>query len=417
MWNQSSMGGVVIPASTRIVRRPGQPSVNAVTSVSSVRPTARRHWRISVEMSVSSLRDRSEHLPASARSFDIADADLQVFVALFAAADERQVHADSDRCCCCSCWLVRAFQCQTARRSAAEFEEQHARQTVKTAQIFTRRGALQMGVTVPSDLTHEAAGLLKALAWPISVLLSLTMLRHPISDFLRDISKRVTKLSIFKVEIGLAKLNALGRSRGHAQPSAKGLFQARRATVDANANILNMETMPIVTTGIIRASMADYVIIDVGDGDDMAHIFGSTSWLHFWSGVWSVRSCSPPKVTSLVTHITFGRCSELPLRNMSVRACGDAGDLHMSEFWHSGWGEPVISMNHLRGFVGHGDIAVATPPAVMTRWTGWPFVTLRSSATSSAMSSALKLGEIPALAGADGGFVTPLRPRRALGIV
>ena len=54
---------------------------------------------------------------------------------------------------------------------------------------------------------------------------------------------------------------------------------------------------------------------------------------------------------------------------------------------------------------------------VETLPSGRPFVTLRCSATSSAMSSALKLGEIPALAGSYGGFVTPLRPRRALGIV
>jgi hypothetical protein len=36
MWNQPRMGGVVIPASTRIDRRPGQPSVNTVNSVLSV---------------------------------------------------------------------------------------------------------------------------------------------------------------------------------------------------------------------------------------------------------------------------------------------------------------------------------------------------------------------------------------------
>jgi rhodanese-related sulfurtransferase len=51
MWNQSRMGGVVTPASTRIDRRPGQPSVNAVTSVSSARPTARRLCRISADVS------------------------------------------------------------------------------------------------------------------------------------------------------------------------------------------------------------------------------------------------------------------------------------------------------------------------------------------------------------------------------
>ena len=53
--NQSRKGGAVIPASTRMDRRPGQPSVNAVTSVSSVRPTARRLCWISTEMLVSAL--------------------------------------------------------------------------------------------------------------------------------------------------------------------------------------------------------------------------------------------------------------------------------------------------------------------------------------------------------------------------
>jgi hypothetical protein len=42
MWNQSAIGRVVTPASARIDRRPGQPSVNAVTFVVAVRPTASR---------------------------------------------------------------------------------------------------------------------------------------------------------------------------------------------------------------------------------------------------------------------------------------------------------------------------------------------------------------------------------------
>jgi hypothetical protein len=55
-----------------------------------------------------SLGDRSEHLPASARSFDISDADLQVPFTRFATADEGRIHADSDRSRCRRCWLVRA---------------------------------------------------------------------------------------------------------------------------------------------------------------------------------------------------------------------------------------------------------------------------------------------------------------------
>src|SRR5689334_21796986 len=55
IWNQSAIGGFVTPASARIDRRPGQPSVNAVSSVSSVPPTVSRFRRISTARSVSVL--------------------------------------------------------------------------------------------------------------------------------------------------------------------------------------------------------------------------------------------------------------------------------------------------------------------------------------------------------------------------
>ena len=83
-------GGAVIPASTEMGRRPGQPSVNAVTSVSSVRPTAL--CRINVVISVSALATAPNTADLHSPSFDIADANLQVTFALFAAADERRIH-------------------------------------------------------------------------------------------------------------------------------------------------------------------------------------------------------------------------------------------------------------------------------------------------------------------------------------
>src|ERR1700677_2727799 len=51
--NQSRTGGFVTPAAARIDRRPEQPSVNAVRSLSSVQPTASRFRLISVVMAVS----------------------------------------------------------------------------------------------------------------------------------------------------------------------------------------------------------------------------------------------------------------------------------------------------------------------------------------------------------------------------
>src|SRR4051794_5624055 len=51
--NQSRYGGLVTPALTRIERSPEQPSVKAVSSVSSVWPTSLRPRRISISIAVS----------------------------------------------------------------------------------------------------------------------------------------------------------------------------------------------------------------------------------------------------------------------------------------------------------------------------------------------------------------------------
>ena len=53
MWNQSAIGGFLQPASERIDRKPGAPSVNAVNSVSAARPTVSRLRRIITAISVS----------------------------------------------------------------------------------------------------------------------------------------------------------------------------------------------------------------------------------------------------------------------------------------------------------------------------------------------------------------------------
>src|SRR3954453_2308495 len=53
--NQSSNGGLVMPALTRIERSPEQPSVKAASSVSSVWPTSTRPRRTSASIDVSVL--------------------------------------------------------------------------------------------------------------------------------------------------------------------------------------------------------------------------------------------------------------------------------------------------------------------------------------------------------------------------
>jgi hypothetical protein len=92
VWNESRIGGCVTPASARTVRRPGQPSVKAVISVSSFGPAVSTVRRIRAVMSVSALHD-AENLAATSLRFDVADADLKVAFALFAAADEGRVES------------------------------------------------------------------------------------------------------------------------------------------------------------------------------------------------------------------------------------------------------------------------------------------------------------------------------------
>ena len=78
-------------ASARMRRNPEQPSVKAVSTVSSVRPTASRLRQIKTSMSVSVFGNRAENLPPTSFRFDVADPHLQMSLAVLTAADERRV--------------------------------------------------------------------------------------------------------------------------------------------------------------------------------------------------------------------------------------------------------------------------------------------------------------------------------------
>jgi hypothetical protein len=64
--NQSRIGVVVMPASARLCRRPGQPSVNAVNIVSSVHPMASSPRRITASIAVAAFATapKTRHPPA-----------------------------------------------------------------------------------------------------------------------------------------------------------------------------------------------------------------------------------------------------------------------------------------------------------------------------------------------------------------
>jgi hypothetical protein len=97
MWNQSAIGGFLQPASARIDRRPGAPSVNAVNSVSAVRPTVSRLRREHHGDLRLRLRHGAAYWSAAAAGLDVPDPNLQMPLALVTAADECRIDCDGDR--------------------------------------------------------------------------------------------------------------------------------------------------------------------------------------------------------------------------------------------------------------------------------------------------------------------------------
>jgi hypothetical protein len=106
---------------------------------------------------------------------------------------------------------------------------------------------------------NDAIGLIQATAWPVIVLVALIVLRRPLSDFIRDLGRRVTKLSVFQVSIDLATVSEfnptwrvpnLGDIR---QPTAASLF-------DQPAQNLFEQ--------FIDKKGFDYALVDLGEGNE-----------------------------------------------------------------------------------------------------------------------------------------------------
>jgi len=108
------------------------------------------------------------------------------------------------------------------------------------------------------EYSRNLGDLLKGLAWPVVTLLGILVLRQPITRFLEQVAGRASKLSVFKVEIELGDV---------APPQAMNLpslddIQTPDATAwtsDSSGNLFQQ---------IRDARVADYAVIDLGDGKD-----------------------------------------------------------------------------------------------------------------------------------------------------
>ena len=98
---------------------------------------------------------------------------------------------------------------------------------------------------------------IRIVAWPVVVCLALIVMRKPIGAFLTGISGRVNKLSAFKIELELSSVTA-------KQFQAPAIGEIKRGVrMD-----LNESAITAIFTQLRNEINADYIVIDLGDGDE-----------------------------------------------------------------------------------------------------------------------------------------------------
>jgi len=99
-------------------------------------------------------------------------------------------------------------------------------------------------------------GLVTALAWPVAALCIALAFRDPLTEFLKAVGSRVTKLSVFKVELELVPAKS-----GASTP----LFDEIR-TLASYAELSDSSKAMLAQIQI--SSPADYAVIDLGKGEE-----------------------------------------------------------------------------------------------------------------------------------------------------
>jgi hypothetical protein len=110
--------------------------------------------------------------------------------------------------------------------------------------------------TVPAPPCSPVVEVVKALAWPVFALLIAGVFRRPLALFVGALGSRITKLSLFKVELELVPA-----ATAAAMPL---LDDIRTATSSAAINDSSQMMLEQVQSG----TAADFAVIDLGYGDE-----------------------------------------------------------------------------------------------------------------------------------------------------
>jgi len=93
----------------------------------------------------------------------------------------------------------------------------------------------------------------KALAWPVCVIIIAFYFHRPLGRLLEALGSRATKLSVFKVGVELA-----AAAPPHTTPSLESIRNPQAAPIADSSGTLFRQVQDV--------RPADYVIIDIGDG-------------------------------------------------------------------------------------------------------------------------------------------------------
>ena len=115
--------------------------------------------------------------------------------------------------------------------------------------------ALAEPVVAPGIPNNPLVDLIKALAWPAAALIMAQLFRRPLTAFLGAIGGRITKLSLFKVELELVQ--------ARSATSTPLLDEIRSGAIAAPiANSSRSMQQQVQST-----APADYAVIAIGQGD------------------------------------------------------------------------------------------------------------------------------------------------------
>jgi hypothetical protein len=106
---------------------------------------------------------------------------------------------------------------------------------------------------------NDATAMIQAIAWPVVVLVALIVLRRALPDFVRDLGRRVTKVSVFQVSIELATV-----SEFKATWQVPGLGDIRQPTAAA----LFDQPVQELLKQFIDEKGFDYALVDLGGGGE-----------------------------------------------------------------------------------------------------------------------------------------------------